>query len=385
MAKFGSPLNGSLYITQTYHTNTTNTAIDISALAGKPVYAIASGKVPYRSANHGSYCIQNVENSDLKVYYVHTYKWVSANTYVKKGDIICYIAPASLNGGYPTHLHLGLQRGRYIMNYFDKSIVFKAGFKWGSIHNLNIRNAWFNGGSVLNLSLFKDLNYESNSMKIGDKVIFTGQMNIRSGAGTGFTDTGDILIGAVGTVHDGSRTSQNEQFGKGKNDSYTWWDIYFNKKSGWVADTGRMKVTTKKVTNINASPVVVAPPQPPVIPPEQLECQKKIEDLSKEIDVLKTNLGKQSEVLLDLKTENDELRNNLKTEMAGRKESDDEVIEYMRMNEDLAIENNKLDDDLGDLQFKFDKFKQEGQTNFIKKIKDWVSESVEKILSQILN
>lgn len=228
MAKFTSPLGNELWITQTYHTGGNNTAIDLSANADVPVYALADGIVTYRSSGAGSYCIQTVSDSTLKIYYVHTYKWVGANTFVKKGDVICYIAPTSLNGGYPTHLHLGLQTGKEIMDYFDRSIIFRTKYQ-------AIKDIWFKGED-LDWSKFRDLSYIG--FKIGDKIQITGEQNIRQGSGTSYAITGDTEIGEIYEIEDGPRTS----------DGYDWYDL---KNNNWVADVGKFQLFTQEETPID--------------------------------------------------------------------------------------------------------------------------------------
>ncbi len=255
MAKLGRPLQGEIWVTQTYHTGSNNTAVDFSANADAPVLAVADGVVTYRSTGAGSYCIQTLDNSDLKVYYVHTYKWVGANTRVKKGQVIAYIAPTSLNGGYPTHLHLGLQTGKYLMNYMDRSIVFRTRFQ-------DIKNIWFSGEN-LNWAKFSDLSYQNTTMsnfKIGDRIEFTGEQNIRKGSGTSFTITGSTKVGQVFTIEDGPRVA----------DGYTWYDL---SGADWVADVGKFKI-------------YVAPVKPPEAP-GQTECEKEVERLKGEINGLR--------------------------------------------------------------------------------------------------
>lgn len=228
MAKFTSPLGNELWITQTYHTGGNNTAIDLSANADVPVYALADGIVTYRSSGAGSYCIQTVSDSTLKIYYIHTHKWVNANTFVKKGDVICYIAPTSLNGGYPTHLHLGLQTGKEIMDYFDRSIIFRTKYQ-------AIKDIWFKGED-LDWSKFRDLSYIG--FKIGDKIQITGEQNIRQGSGTSYAITGDTEIGEIYEIEDGPRTS----------DGYNWYDL---KNNNWVADVGKFQIFTQEETPID--------------------------------------------------------------------------------------------------------------------------------------
>jgi len=149
--KFSNPLNGELWITQNYHTNSSNRAIDISAVQDRPVCAIADGKITTATPTGNSYCVQSVDDSDIRIFYVHTYKWLPVGTAVKKGQVICYIAPKSLNGNFPTHLHCGTDLNHNLMDYMDRSIVFRTGYS-------DIRADWFNGAD-LNWNLFQDLQY----------------------------------------------------------------------------------------------------------------------------------------------------------------------------------------------------------------------------------
>lgn len=153
MAKFGKPLDGEIYITQTIH-GSSNDAVDLSAVADKPVRALADGKIAARSSADGSYCTQSVTGSILRIYYVHTYKWLAVGTTVTKGQVICYIAPKSLNGGYATHLHLGLPHGYNIMDFFARDVIFRTAYA-------DIKKSWFNNTPNLNWSLFKDLDYKT--------------------------------------------------------------------------------------------------------------------------------------------------------------------------------------------------------------------------------
>ncbi len=344
MAKFRSPFSvNELIVTQTYHTTGGNTAVDFSAVAETPVYAVADGVVTYRSSTAGSYCIQSVDNSDLKLYYVHTYKWVNANTRVKKGDIVCYVAPTSVNGGYPTHLHLGLQSGRYLMDYMDRSIVFKAGFTWGGKDNLEIRNAWFGGGSNLNWSLFKDLSYTndlSSAYKIGDIVEFTGTQNIRQGSGTSYPTSGSTGIGQTATIIGGARVA----------DGYTWWDMRITGGgTGWLADVGKWKI-------------YVAPPQAPEMPSELVVCQNKVEDLEADIvtktkrissltEELEGSKGKVASLEGELKSEKNKVRiaeervSHVEGLLDAEREEAKKIEQKIeKMEEDYArIEKEKLD------------------------------------------
>jgi len=335
MAKFRSPFNtNTLSLTQTYHPGSNNTAIDLSATADTPVYAIADGPVTYRSSLAGSYCIQQIDNSDLKVYYVHTYKWVGANTYVKKGQIICYIAPTSLNGGYPTHLHLGLPTGKGIMDYFDRSLVFTTSFN-------DIKAIWFKNNS-LNWALFKDLSYESTTMKIGDKVELTADTNLRVGSGTSYNIKTVVPKGSVGEIIGGPRNA----------DSYEWWDIRFLNDQGWMANPlgTRLVKTTKEITQTDGNL-----PTPPVEPPQPSPCeeyQKLITTLNQRISALELISGLQE---------------------AELEETRDSLQKLQLMFDGLQGSYNILEQEKLDLQEDLSRCKlelQEGKTNFIKKILD---------------
>jgi hypothetical protein len=334
MAKFRSPFNtNTLSLTQTYHTGSNNTAIDLSATADTPVYAIADGPVTYRSSGAGSYCIQQIDNSDLKVYYVHTYRWVGANTYVKKGQIVCYIAPTSLNGGYPTHLHLGLPTGKGIMDYFDRSLIFTTNYA-------DIKAIWFKNGS-LNWSLFKDLSYNNTPMsnfKIGDKIEITAEQNIRKGSGTSYAITGTTKIGQVFTIEDGPRVANG----------YAWYDL---KGADWVADVSKFKIYTEPVK----------PPTPPEPQPCE-EYQKLITTLNQRIGALESISGAQK---------------------AELEETKDSLSKLQIMFDGLQGSYNILEGEKLDLQEELSKCKlelQESKTNFIKKILDaikgWLDSTV---------
>lgn len=357
MAKLRSPFStNTLLVTQTYHTQSNNTAVDFSAVADTPVYAVADGTVTYRSSGLGSYCIQHLDNSDLMVYYVHTYKWVGVNTHVKKGQIIARVAPTSVNGGHPTHLHLGLQVGRYLMDYMDRSLDIRAGFAWGSANNIAIRNAWFNGGSVFDWSKHKDLSYLSNTMsfKKGDRVEFTGSQNIRTGSGTTFPIQSSANIGDVATIIDGPRNANN----------YVWWDMRFDKGgTGWVADVGKWKIYT---------PPSPAPPvePPPAVDPT-LELKKRIDTLEKENEGLRIALG-------DSEDKNDLLTGQIEVLKA-------EVVEIKNTLLVVTKQKDEAEEKASYWQEKYSKLKlklEQGQESFIEKIVDWVREVLAKILNR---
>jgi hypothetical protein len=364
MSKLRSPLQEPLYVTQTYHTGSNNTAVDLSAVADSPVYAVADGKITYRSSGHGSYCIQQLDNSDLKVYYVHTYKWVPANTQVKKGQIICYIAPTSLNGGNPTHLHIGLQTGKYFMDYLDRNVSIKAGFTWGSKDNLAIRNAWFNGGSTFDWSKHKDLSYANSSFKIGDKIQITGEQNIRKGSGVDYEITGFTKVGQVYTIEGGPRVADN----------YTWYDLV---GADWVADVGRFKIYT--------APPPEPTPEPPTCEEENLELEKRIVTLQKENEALRIelgDLGQRNIVLEGLVKAKDleiaELKAELESLRSELAQTKSELHEMNLKYNALVETHNRIMREKNEAIAKL----KEGQQSFIDSIKDWIGEILAKILNR---
>ena len=154
MAKFGKPLKGTLFITQTYHSNSSNKAVDFSAVKDAPVYAIGDGYIKAHYTNLGSYCIFILDGSPIKVFYVHTYRWIPSGQKVKKGEVICYIAPTTLNGGYPTHLHLGLALGYNLIDYLARDNTLSTKYA-------DIKKVWFNADGTFNWKLHKDLDYKT--------------------------------------------------------------------------------------------------------------------------------------------------------------------------------------------------------------------------------
>lgn len=293
MAKFVSPTGKEVYISQTTHKGSNNTAIDIGSLpVGSPIYAIASGTIGTVSPTLGSYLTLKVDNSPLTLYYVHIYKFtVKAGQRVSAGDKLGEIAPKSVNGNVDPHLHLGVTVGYNIMDYFDRHIIFRASYPWNSKENLEIRNAWFKGGSDLDWGLFKDLSYDNNQnmgFKKGDVIIFTAKQNKRGGAGTGFADIGAYEKGEMAIIKDNPRTSQNSLFyGKGSdtktNDSYIWFDTapVNGGASSWVADMGKFRIATPEEINPTPAPEPVVPDPAPST--ELEKCEQRYGEAQEEI------------------------------------------------------------------------------------------------------
>lgn len=366
MAKFRSPFNtNEVWITQTHHTQSNNTAVDFSAVAETPVYAMADGTVTYRSSGAGSYCIQTLDNSDLKIYYVHTHRWVATNTYVKKGQIICYIAPTSVNGGYPTHLHCGLPVGKFLMDYMDRNIVFRTKYQ-------AIKDIWFIGEN-LNWSKHKDLSYESNTMKIGDNVELSADTNLRVGSGTSYNIKTVVVKGAVGNIIGGSRNA----------DGYEWWDVKFTNDQGWMANPlgTRLVKTTKQITQTDGK--LPTPPIEPPVDPQPTECEKQITTLNNKIQALELTTEAQGGQINSLLSQNKTLADNMNRLSTEKSELSDNLEKLQIMFDGLQGSYNILEKEKLNLQEELSRCKlelQEGKTNFIKKILDaikkWLDSTV---------
>lgn len=329
--KFGSPLDGVLRLTQTYHTGGNNTAIDLGGTTDTPVKAIADGTIAYSSPKAGSYCTQQVDGSNLVVYYVHTYKWLPVGTRVKKGQVICYIAPKSLNGGFPTHLHLGLTAGNYIMDYFDRSIQFTTNYQ-------DIANEWFvskDKNAGVNWGLFRDLHISIvPTFKIGDKVVFTGVNNVRSSSVVDPTNKNVIsktVAGQVAFIKDGVRYSNG----------YPMYDMDFvGGGTGWVAYTGRFRLYDPAKDDPKPTPTPEPTPEPPT-PPVSEDKPKEVCLPQDEISKLTEGLTACTEEAKVLKAEISKLK---KVEKLANEEKGELQIELDNMRESKErIEKNYKD------------------------------------------
>jgi len=183
------------------------------------------------------------------------------------------------------------------------------------------------------------------SFKIGDKVEFTGIQYIRSGAGDKFDISRSTIVGEIATIKDGSRTSQNELFKKGANDSYIWWDMIFEKGgTGWVADVNKFKIYT--------TPPVVTPPQGPTTPPEAPNWEEMYKEAQSEIEGLEIEIGASVE---KLKADMEALTQEIK----------DLSSDYDRvLGEKQRFEREKLD-----LQKELDELKQ-GRDSWLNRLAD---------------
>ena len=374
MAKFGNPFGGNkqVWITQTLH-GSSNTAIDCYGYryqANLPVYAIADGTIIGTSPNSGSYCYQSVNGSDFKVWYVHTHNWSKAGTKVKKGDKICEIAPKSKNGGYPEHLHLGLTpKGTNIMEYFDRTIPFRTKYS-------DIAKSWFKGDE-LNWSLFRDLSYLPEDMiKIGDNVKLTADTNLRVGSSTKYDIKAVCKKGSVGVLIGGPRNA----------DGYEWWDIRFLDNQGWMANPlkKRLVKTTSPVTQTDGTIPVVEPVDPCQQYKDVIEQLKTgIETLQEENNVLRIEQGALQKENAEIKARNKTLEDSVAVLEEGLGL---EVEEREKLEAQVAVvkdENSRLQREKLELQEKLSKCEQgleQGQENFITKIKDWIGNLLRGIL-----
>jgi len=278
--KFSNPFgSGSVYVSQTYHWGSNNRAVDFgSKPAGTAVYAIADGVMSTQSSGAGSYCILDVDDSDFRIFYVHTYKWLPKGSKVKKGQKICEVAPSSVNGGYAVHLHLGLGMVNgsypYLMDYFDRDIVFKTTYN-------DIAADWFITKDKIDWNKFKDYYYMSQFIK-GDNIEFKGDSNVRFGPAN---DRIAYLApkGSIGKIKDGPRTA----------DGHEWWDLQFlncpdisKHDSGWVANVNGSKFvkTSKEITCLNGE-----------YPSPGPTCEEQLSDALKTIDTLTADIDTKKE------------------------------------------------------------------------------------------
>ena len=333
MAKFGNPLGGTLWITHGYHMGIGNLAIDFSAVAEAPVYAMADGVVRGRNTGGGSWIRVDTSNSNIICWYTHVYKWtVNVGTTVKKGQLIGRIAPTSHNGGYPTHLHMGLSfanSSNYprLFDYLDRRLSLNTRFA-------SIANAWFTG---LNFrwELHQNLSYLSNTntMKVGNKVTFVADTNLRVGSGTthSIKSKSPIKKGAVGTLIDGPRIANG----------YQWWDVKFLDDQGWVANVGgdRMSVTTRAVTNVNGT---VPAPTPPPAPVDPCKAQNDtITKLRKDVADLQETQRESSKLIQSANDQIEALQVQIKALEGANKKLETANANYRNI-EDKLLEDIKI-------------------------------------------
>ena len=341
MPKLTSPLGSELWITQTYHTGGNNTAIDLSIpnlSANTPIYAIASGKVLKVSTSSGSYICTTCDGADFNIFYVHINRFqVKVGQEIKKGQLIGYIAPKSVNGGYPMHLHLGLTVGYHIMDYLDRSIIFRTKYQ-------EIKDIWFKGED-LDWSKFRDLSYMS--FKIGDKIVITGEQNIRQGSGTSYPITGNTETGEIYEIEDGPRTS----------DGYTWYDL---KNNNWVADVGKFKLFIEEEIPI--------------------DCQKEIDRLLEVNRGLSEALGASEAQVKERDKSLGEANERIRILEAEKEESKKDYLkledDYKRVFED----RNRIEQEKLMVQEELDRLKQ--SSNWSKRLSEFVKDILERLFTK---
>jgi hypothetical protein len=369
MAKFKSPFTtNGLSISQTYHGESASNpndlslqcAIDLSKSASSNVLSVCDGTVDIVTTSYGGYVSVIPDGASFKIFYVHVDRFeVSKGQRVKTGQIlgkIKYLASGS-------HLHFALKNlsGRaphpQPMDYFDRGLLFTTKYA-------DIKAIWFTGGN-LNWSKFKDLSYNSISMKIGDNVELSADTNLRVGSGTGYNVKTVVRKGAVGNVIGGARVA----------DGYEWWDIRFLNDQGWMANPGgvRFVKTTKGVTQTDGGvPAVVEPtPEPPVTVPELTECQKEVADLKEQIEGLRTDLGA-------LESESKKKDDRIKGLEGELIEEGVKYIQLSKEKERIEGERNHFEEENSVLKKKLE----DSQTSFIKKITDALGEFLAKILNK---
>ncbi len=365
MSKLGNPLGGVLWLTQGYHGDQYgNRAIDFSAVAEAPVYAMADGRVVNRAATGGSWIAIDYADSNIRSWYVHTYKWTkSAGQTVAKGELIARIAPASHNGGYPTHLHKGLSWNNgqagfpNLIDYMDRRISFNTNY-------VSIANAWFSG---LNFrwELHQDLSYTVGpKLQIGSKVEFSADTNLRGGEGTGAGIVGTVAKGAVGTIIDGPRSA----------DGYTWYDIKFLNSTGWVANVGndRLVLTDKATTNVDGSiPQVQPPVEPPPTPPTCEAERAQIEALQVQIQGLKNDIAVREKAIVE---KNDTI-NAQRAQLAMKDSEYNKLVKEIEgIRDEIFLIRKNYDEQIKDLKELIEK-----KDKQIEELKDKVGMELENI------
>lgn len=345
-----------------YQGNPNRHPIDLSIAAGVVMTANFDFYVRGFTLADGSWCKGQIAGTSNMLGFVHTYQWAALGL-VPAGQPICRIAPQSVTGFAP-HLHMDEWTG-----YKIRDLILNGEFKM------------------------------SSTLKVGDKVrIMGGDMNLRVGAGTGFTNNVRTLKqGAVVQIKDGIRTSQNVLFyGKGStlnvNDTYQWIDVVdADGVTGWIAITNRVELVhgNTALTKIDGSSPV-APPVPPVVDPT-LELKKRIDTLTLENEGLRNDLRALQENNVELQalvkdkvSRITELEEDLKVERAEREELGINLGTLQTLYDNLHIEKNRIENERNHFEEENSKLKSqlsEGNKNFIKKITDWVAEILAKITS----
>ena len=292
-----------------YISNPLRHPLDFSLVAGTVITANFDVYIKGFTLADGSWCKAQMAGTSTMLGFVHTYQWASIGL-VKAGQPICKIAPKSVTTFDP-HLHMDEWTGLKI-----RDLILTGDFKM------------------------------ADTLKIGDKVrIVGGDMNLRMGAGTGFTNNvKTIKEGAVVQIKDGIRTSQNKLFyGKGStlnvNDTYQWIDVIDAVgATGWIAITNRVQLVhgNTSLTKLDGtSPSTPTPP--PVIEPVD-PCKELKEALVASQGALKLSQERVEFLEDDKKTWDEEIK-KLETEVSGAK---DEAKEWKRQYTEVVTELNEL-------------------------------------------
>jgi len=205
-----------------------------------------------------------------------------------------------------------------------------------------------------------------SSFKVGDKIEVTAWQNIRKGSSTKYEITGKTAVGEVYEIEDGPRFA----------DGYTWWDL---KNQNWVADVNKFKIYTPPSTP------PTTPPTTPSNPPISDDLVKKVEELSKEVEGLKTALRTAEELVkkqvADIKvlTERESYVEGLKK---GLEEENKELFEQV---EKLEKVKEQLQSDKENLQYELSECKlelTEGHNGFLRKSLEWVANLLKRLFKK---
>lgn len=155
--KFYPPLGSTTHwITQTNHGESASNpddlskqnAIDLSAVAGHPIYAVHDGTIVNATSSYGGYCTLDIGEA-FYVLYVHTAKWLPTGTKVRRGQKIAEVK--SMTG---SHLHLGLKNKTGKAPHPDPMGYMDRVTKYDSKYAI-IKKMWFKNGAI-NWALFPD-------------------------------------------------------------------------------------------------------------------------------------------------------------------------------------------------------------------------------------
>lgn len=245
------------------------------------------------------------------------YKSYSYKGVLYKNSLVLW---TQYDNGYKTALYHGDPKDQ-VVRVGDKVVPGQLIYVTG--------NTGYSKGDHLHFELWKDgkqvdptkliLNDEIKTLKIGTRLQFSGDMNLRDSNGK---IIGTIKKGAVGEIF------KVREF----DGTYQWYKIQFLDIKGVVADTNLNKITTKAMTNLDGSvPVVVVPPVEPPQPPQPTECENEINRLKGLIERLETTTGAQKAELEQRKLEYAQLQKKYDTLYVERNRFENEKNELMLM------------------------------------------------------